>query len=160
MVNQRRRLLIGWSTNPPLSTRPVMWCKDWRSWNRRWKAVAKNGAFWLQQTVICIMNMLQSKSCTRLTRDQCDSVMPAQLLERNLCTVWSSHVHNVNKRDAQLHTLQSLHSQVVHSRTMRPRERAWRFPSTYRGTVCRAAHWRFPCRQRRKLVGHFFWICI
>ena len=82
------------------------------------------------------------------------SVMPAQLLERYLCTVWSSHVHNVNKRDARLHTLQSLHSQVVHSRTMRPRERAWRFPSTYRGTVCRAAHWRFPCRQRRKLVGH------
>ena len=71
MVNQRRRLLIVWSTNPPLSTRPVMWCKDWRSWNRRWKAVAKNGAFWLQQTVIHIMNMLQSKSCTKLTRDQC-----------------------------------------------------------------------------------------
>ena len=71
MVNQRRRLLIVRSTNPPLSTRPVMWCKDWRSWNRRWKAVAKNGAFWLQQTVIHIMNMLQSKSCTKLTRDQC-----------------------------------------------------------------------------------------
>ena len=33
--------------------------------------MAKNGAFWLQQTVIHIMNMLQSKSCTKLTRDQC-----------------------------------------------------------------------------------------